>query len=202
MPDTSPKSKKPGDSPVPLHLYLSRRMDEREDLTNVEVARRLGYAKPNVIAMMRSGSMKVPLSKVKTLAKLLELDAVGLLQRVLMEYDPALWETLEDLLEGKVITQNELNLVQALRSLTRGLDPALARNETFMTGFKLLVSQALDEQVMQELADHGSPLARRVSEVAKVNVALEEMCVRQANERRALRKRLLDSGGAGTGADS
>ena len=111
--------------------------------------------------------MKVPPSNVKTLAKQLELDPVGLLQRVLVEYDLA-----------------------------------LARNETFMTGFKLQVSQALDAQVMQELAYHCRPLARRDSEAARVSVELEELYARHAKERRAVRRLLLDSGSAGTGADS
>ena len=79
-------------------------------------------------------------------------------------------------------------------------DPAAS--ERWTPGSIIRQWQALDAQVMQELAYHGRPLARRDSEAARVSVELEELYARHAKERRAVRRLLLDSGSAGTGADS
>jgi hypothetical protein len=79
--------------PVSLHRYLGRLIWENEALTNAEIARRLGYPRPKVIAMMRTGTMKIPLKKTPAIARMLGLDPLFLLQRALNEYDPELWRT-------------------------------------------------------------------------------------------------------------
>ena len=82
-------------------------------------------------------------------------------------------------------------LIELLRGEVRGLDPNLAQSEAFADGLKALVGQALDEQVMNELAVRKPNGAKRESEVARSNEALEELCRRQAQERIALRRSLL-----------
>ena len=177
--------------PVPLHLYLSRLIDDRRDLTNVEIAKRLGYPRPNVIAMMRTGSMKVPLSKVPALAEILGIDPISMLQRVLLEYDPDLWTALASVLGKTLVTKNELALITTLRDLAGGTDPAVLDNKLFVEGFKALVGEAIDVDVAERLAARPNELARRVSETARVNTELEDLCRRQAQERQELRRRLM-----------
>ena len=70
---------------------LRIRMDDL-GIKNPDLQRALGYAKPNVIAMMRSGTMSLPPSKALVAAQLLELDPVFLLNKVIAENDPALWD--------------------------------------------------------------------------------------------------------------
>lgn len=180
---------------VPLHIFLSRKLDERDDLTNVEVARRLGYARPNVVAMIRTGTMRVPLSKVRAIADMLGIDAIALLRRVLSEYDPDLWATLEDLLQTPLVSTNEFNVLRLLRDLTRGHDPDLAGNKMFGAGFAALVGQCMDSSLMSELAVRRAPLGSRVSTVMEANLQLEELCRTQTAERIALRRRLLGASG-------
>lgn len=191
MRPTIPSPQSTDEPEVPVHIYLSRKLDEREDLTNAEVARRLGYPRPNVVAMIRTGTMRVPLSKVRAIAEMLELDPAALLQRVLSEYDPQLWTTIQDVLGDQLVTDHELRLLRLLRSRARGLDPDLAGSTTFAAGFTMLVDQCLDEQVARETAKRASPSPARVTAVMAANQKLEDLIQRQAAERIALRRKLL-----------
>ena len=178
---------------VPVHLYLSRLIDDAE-FTNVEIARHLGYERPNIIAMMRTGTMKIPVSKVPALARVLGLDPLSLLQRVLTEYDSSFWETIHDVLGPATVTPNELALVSMLREQVGGMNPDLVNNKLFVAGFKALVGQALDEQVMSELAERTSVPSKRVTTAARLNGELEELCRQQALQRITLRRKLLAAG--------
>lgn len=189
---SQPKALEPA---VPLHLYISRLMDEKVDLTNVEVARHLGYARPNVIAMLRTGSMKLPLTKVKPLAEILGIEPASLLQRTLMEYDSELWGTLQSILGGSVITTHELALISEVRRLSGGMDPDLAHDQRFLPRFLALVQEALDNGAIRELGKPRDARYDRNSATRVLNDKLEALCLQQAQERIALRKRLLAVGG-------
>lgn len=182
------------DTGLPVHRYLSRKLDEHAELTNVEVARRLGYERANVIAMMRTGSMKVPLNKVPDLARLIGVDPRALLRRVLLEYDPALWKTVQCIFGTGTLSANEQALIDLLRSRTAALDPDLAGNQVFALGFTLLVDQVVDEHTLAELANSNKPPGRRVVTAIAADQKLEVLAERQAQERIALRRRLLADG--------
>jgi hypothetical protein len=79
----------------------------------------LGYARPNVIAMMKKGGMNLPANKVIDAARLLEIDPVFLLGKVISEADPELWDVISSLLGGQLVSANELELIDFVR---RGLD--------------------------------------------------------------------------------
>ena len=60
-------------SALPVKTLFRVRMRDL-DLTNSDIQPVMGYAKPNVIAMMRTGSMRLPVTKVAEVAKILEVD--------------------------------------------------------------------------------------------------------------------------------
>jgi hypothetical protein len=78
---------------LPVKDILKIRMDDL-GIKNPDLQRALDYPKPNVIAMMRGGSMRLPASKALVAARLLELDPVFLLSKVIAENDPALWDAI------------------------------------------------------------------------------------------------------------
>jgi hypothetical protein len=78
---------------LPVKDILKIRMDDL-GIKNPDMQRALDYPKPNVIAMMRGGSMRLPASKALVAARLLELDPVFLLSKVIAENDPALWDAI------------------------------------------------------------------------------------------------------------
>jgi len=60
------------DTAKPFHVRLDERMTELR-LSNAELASMLGYEKPNVIALIRIGQMRMPIQLVQPLAKALDL---------------------------------------------------------------------------------------------------------------------------------
>ena len=56
--------------------YLSRRIDELRGVkTQREIAAEAGFAKPNIISMMKVGETKLALDRIPALAKALDADA-------------------------------------------------------------------------------------------------------------------------------
>lgn len=62
------KKKEKVEPAQPLHEYLTQRIFE-SGLSNIEVAHALGYEKPNVVAMMKQGTMRLPVNKVGAMAR-------------------------------------------------------------------------------------------------------------------------------------
>jgi len=106
---------------IPLHEYLARRQDEA-GLRNFELAEKMGYASPNVVAMLRSGNMAFPINKVGVTAKALGIDPVTLLTRVLEARNPELLEVLEDILGNKMVTELEGQLLAFIRKEMGGVE--------------------------------------------------------------------------------
>lgn len=166
---------------LPLHVYLHRRVRDCPGLTNVQIAEALGYERPNVVAMMLTGSMKVPVAKVPALAKVLEVDPVALLRRVMDAYNPEVWATLEQVIgKGSIATKNEVALLEAIRSLTGHDDLALHSDAVFMADLTSLVLAAHDRYLQVTLATRPGDKARHQ------NAAMLELFRRQAQERSSL----------------
>ncbi len=88
----------------------------------VEIARELGYPKPNIITMFKQGKTRIPLDKVGPLAKALEIDPALLLKKVMGEYMPDTLAALQSVLDGLQLTQNERELIDAYRQVAKGKD--------------------------------------------------------------------------------
>jgi len=106
---------------VPFHEWLSVQINQ-SGKTNVELADALGYPRPNVIAMLKTGAMKLPLNKIGQMSRALGIDPVFLLQRVLSDSAPEMWSALNEVLSGRLVTGNEMALVEFVRSRLPGID--------------------------------------------------------------------------------
>jgi len=82
-------------------------------LTQREIARRAGFAKPNVISMMKTGHTKVPIDRIPALADALGVPAFAFLRTAMLEYQPEVWDSLTKALGG-VLTRNEEALLSTL----------------------------------------------------------------------------------------
>ena len=69
------------------------RMDDLE-MTNLTLQKALGYSNPNVIAMMKNGSMRVPKEKAFEVARILEVEPILFLRMVIEENKPTLWDAI------------------------------------------------------------------------------------------------------------
>jgi hypothetical protein len=87
-------------------------------LTDAEVATALGYENERVTALLKSGSMKIPVNKVAALAKTLQLDGFELLRAALTESAPELWQAIQELTAPLgSLHPTEVNLLRHLRQL-------------------------------------------------------------------------------------
>ena len=114
-------------SALPVKDVLKIRMKDL-GLKNSDMQRALNYPHPNVIAMMKSGSMRLPASKVIAAAQLLQVDPTFLLGKVIAENDPALWDVISSLMGKQLITVNELAMVKLMRQGLGGHDIDLTQS--------------------------------------------------------------------------
>jgi transcriptional regulator with XRE-family HTH domain len=86
--------------------------------SQLQIAREVGFEKPNIITMLKQGKSKVPISRVGKLAKALGVDPWYLYQLAMGEYEPDTWAAIEnEVLRGQpVLTENEKEILGLLRS--------------------------------------------------------------------------------------
>lgn len=116
---------------LPVSTVLKVRMRDLE-VTNSDLQRVMGYDRPNVVAMMRTGSMRLPVTKVAEVAKKLHVDPVFLLGKVLAENDAALWGVIASIMGDRLITANEMTLIASMRTVLDGHDVDLTEVPEFM----------------------------------------------------------------------
>lgn len=114
--------------PSPLSEFLDSHWDST-GLTNDQAAGKFGFLASNVISMWRTGRTAVPLSRLPMIADLLKVDLAMLwvlwLKQSRLRNDgvPA---TLIEVLERRLVTANEAEVIRTLRHATRNADPAFS----------------------------------------------------------------------------
>lgn len=114
--------------PSPLSEFIDARWGAT-GLTNDEAASKFGFLASNVVSMWRVGRTAVPLARLPMIADLLGVDLVMLfalwLKQARLRNDgvPA---TLIEVLERRLVTANEAEVIKTLRHATRNADPAFS----------------------------------------------------------------------------
>lgn len=130
---------------LPVKDILRIRMDDL-GIKNPDLQRALDYAKPNVIAMIRNGTMSLPASKALVAAQLLGIDPVFLLNKVIAENDPALLDAISAVMGEYLMTKNELAVINMLRQGLDGHDIDLAALPAFVEAVAPVLKTTLDRQ--------------------------------------------------------
>jgi len=107
--------------PITVAEFIADRLAE-VDKTEREIAEACGFETSNAISMFKKGQLKVPLDRVGSLAKALDVDPAHLLRLAMQGYLPETWNAIEEILHSTVLTKNELELIRKYRQLTGGLD--------------------------------------------------------------------------------
>lgn len=141
-------------SQLPAAEYISVRLEE-SGLSNIEFAQKLGYPRPNVIAMIKNGDMRLPHSKVLPAAKALGVDPVFLMRKVMQESDAELWSSIEAIFGENLMSEDEVAVIDFIRKRLDGVDAHLSKNEVFMDELGGLVDVARDREaaVLQAARD-------------------------------------------------
>lgn len=88
------------------------------DKTQRQIAEECGFDNPNVISMFKQGQAKLPINRISSLAKALDVDSAYLLRLAMLEYLPDTWEHIENIMKSTVLTVHELELVRSFREVT------------------------------------------------------------------------------------
>lgn len=112
---TKATMRRPAGKKIKVNEYLAQQIDLCGK-SQKEIAAEVGFPKPNIISMLKSGDTKLPIPKVGPMAKALGVDPVFLFRLVMQEYEPETWETIEGaILNMPVISDNEFEIVRILR---------------------------------------------------------------------------------------
>lgn len=109
----------------PQTITISALIAQRQaqlNKTDEQLAQELGFERPNIVAMIKQGAMKLPVQKIEALAAALSLDAPDLLRHMMSEYMPDVLAAVDQMLFPTTLTQNEAKLIQTFRHLTKGKD--------------------------------------------------------------------------------
>ena len=143
---------------------LIRTRIEELGIDNTTVQKALGYAKPNVIAMLKMGSMRLPDNKAVACAKVLQLDPVFMLSKVMTENNADLWKSIESVMGDRLVSTNEMKLVSMLRENLGGFDIDLANDRDFMQALAPALAKLVNQRtdgVRDKIARLESAAARK-----------------------------------------
>jgi transcriptional regulator with XRE-family HTH domain len=107
--------------------YLTMHINNSEK-TQRQIAIEIGYTKPNIITMFKKGHTKLPLEKIGPIAKALEITPDELFFKVMTEYMPETFEALSPFMCGKMLSKEELELIDNYRAFKKLEDERLAAN--------------------------------------------------------------------------
>ena len=93
----------------PVAAYLEQAI-ARSKLSQAEIAEALGYERPNILSMFKTGATKVPIEIIPRLA--------------LEEYHPTLWMVIERAF-GKLVSENAFDIIDTIRTASAGTDPVM-----------------------------------------------------------------------------
>lgn len=97
----------------PTAMMLTKAIED-SDLTQREIADRVGFKNANIISMLKTGETRVPLERIPALAATLGLDERHFLLVAIEEYHPGVHEVLIDVL-GLPLSDAELGIVTMFR---------------------------------------------------------------------------------------
>lgn len=102
---------------------ISRHIDMMSTKRNMrEISQRMGFKKPNMLSMIRTGRAAVPFEKIPVIARELEIDPALLLRMHLNEVWPGFAKVVEDIF-GAIVTDSERRWLTFLGELCTAPPP-------------------------------------------------------------------------------
>jgi len=109
-----------------LVSFLEKRVAElKTRKTQVAIATEAGFRQPNMLAMVKNGSARLPLDRVQGLALALECDPAFLFRLTLEQMaGESSVSTVEEMF-GTILTHNEMTWISEIRQASGDTDPCL-----------------------------------------------------------------------------
>jgi transcriptional regulator with XRE-family HTH domain len=109
--------------------FLTMKIDSlKGEVSQREIAQRLGYDRPNIVSMFKTGEAKVPFEKIPALAEVLGVDVAHLVRLGLEQYWPERFDVIARLFPH-MVTENEMELVRVTRAAASDSDPKLTAEQ-------------------------------------------------------------------------
>lgn len=134
--------------------WLANNMDRRLKISQTELAQRLGYKRPTMVSMMKTGKTRVPLEAVEPLAEALDVDPSFLLILAVEQYFPGREDALRRIF-GRVVPESHHRLLEQLGDTLLALPTTLSANQKAVIGAALQSTEYADKAVA--LTRLGSP---------------------------------------------
>jgi hypothetical protein len=115
-----------------LAKYLQKRILElRPRKTQLVIASEAGFVNPNMLAMMKAGTAKLPLDRVSALATALECDPVMLFQLAIEQVGGNTTELAVRQIFGALVSENEAAWLEEIRRASGYSNPSLTAKRQF-----------------------------------------------------------------------
>lgn len=89
-----------------------------------QMAEAIGYTSGRVIAMIKKGTMRLPINKVYVLATAIDIEPGQLMRMALREIDPEMLKSIEDCFGPLTLKPTEVRLINSLRERAKGKEIA------------------------------------------------------------------------------
>jgi len=116
-------------------LIADRIRDLSHRKTQAEIAAEAGFANPNMMTFLKTGKNKIPLDRVPSLAKALEVDPAYLMRLALDQAVGTMAAKAITEIFGTPATENERVWLDEIREASQNTDPRLtSRSRTALRG--------------------------------------------------------------------
>ncbi|MCX7085552.1 MAG: helix-turn-helix transcriptional regulator [Methylococcales bacterium] len=95
--------------------YIRKQID-KSSLKQKQISEALGFKTPNLITMIKQGSIKIPLYLIPKLAEVLKVDPAKLLSMALKEYNPDTYAAVKSVF-GYPITEVEAKILEKVQEV-------------------------------------------------------------------------------------
>lgn len=101
--------------PISVAEFLSFHIDASPK-SQKEIAREVGFPKPNILSMLKSGETRLPLARAPAMALALGVSPSELVRLCLQEYEPEMHAAIEHAFPLAFLSDAEIEIVALLRS--------------------------------------------------------------------------------------
>ncbi|TIV61846.1 MAG: XRE family transcriptional regulator [Mesorhizobium sp.] len=109
-----------------LATYLEKRILElRPKKTQIAIASEAGFVNPNMLAMIKAGTAKLPLDRIAGLARALECDPVMLFMLAIEQLGGDTTELAVRQIFGTLVTENGVAWLEEIRRASDHTNPSL-----------------------------------------------------------------------------